>query len=270
MKLFGLEFKNNFGKTIAWVIVLGILAGLLIAFFPLLMDENTKSIFDKFTGDLSPAFKAGLGLDEEIDYTNMGQYLAFVYQYVAVLVMMFAMQLGAGSLSREQSSGNIEFIYSNPISRSEIINDKLLANVVLYLLFLVLLAASSFGVSVILQPEDIRKQEILIDLAKIFLGLLGSGLVFMSLGYLLSSMMKSNGGADGISVLFILLIVVGVIVLKIQGLGAVADFAPMEAFKPIHMLTGDLNLVAIGVNVVVIILALMFTYIIYGTKELKY
>lgn len=270
MNLFGTEFKSNFGKMIAWVIVLSILTGLLLAFFPLMLEENTKSIFDSFQQNMGPTLRAVLGLEEDIDYADMTQYIAFIYQYIFVLVMMFAMQLGASSLSKEQATGNIEYIYSNPISRSEIINEKLFANIIMYLVFLLLLGGITFGVSVIFQPTDIRKQEILLALGKIFLGLLCSGLVFMSIGYFFSSVMKTNAGADGLSVLIVFLAVILVIAAKVNGFVSLAGYTVFEAFKPIKMLTGDLNPAGMAVSAVVLIVALLLTYVIYGTKELKY
>ncbi|MDO5713440.1 MAG: ABC transporter permease subunit [Tissierellia bacterium] len=270
MNLFGLEFKANFGKMIAWAIVLAILIGLLLAFYPLMLEENTKSIFDSFSNGLSPSAKAAFGLEEEVDYTNMPQYIAFIYQYLFVLIMMFAMQLGASSLSKEQQTGNIEYIYSNPITRSEIINEKLFANILVYLIFLVILAGVTFGISIVFQPVDIRKQEILIALGKIFLGLLCSGLVFLAIGYFFSAMMKSSSGADGLSVLFVFLLVVLVIVAKVTGYGMIAGYTVFEAFKPIHMLKGNLNFIGMGISLGIFILGLLLCYVIYGSKELKY
>ncbi len=270
MNLFGLEFKANFGKMIAWAIVLAILIGLTLAFYPLMLEENTKSLFDSFSNGLGTSQKAIFGMEDKIDYTNMPQYIAFVFQYIAVLIMMFAMQLGANSLSKEQASGNIEYIYSNPITRNEIVSDKFFANLLIYLIFLVLLAGVTIGVSFVIQPIDVRKQEILLSVAKIFLGILCSGLVFLGIGFFISSMMKNNSGADGISVLLVFLLVVLIVVGKIFGYTTYTGYSVLEAFKPIHMLQGNLNFIGMGISLLVFILAMVLAYVIYGTKELKY
>lgn len=272
--IFKMESKSTFGKMIAWTLVLLVLVGLLLALYPMMLDVNMKSMFDSFLSSLNNSFKMGLGLEEKIDYTNLGQYIAFIYQYIAVLIGMFAMQLGANSLAKEQGLGNIEYIYSNPINRSEIVTQKLLSSVVTFIVFLVLLGAGTFGLSVLLMPKDadIRKQQLLIDLIKVFVGLLGSGFVYMSIGYFVSALSKSITFTEGISVLFVFLNVIVIIVGKITGglFGTIVTYLPLEAFKPIKMMNASLSIPAVGINLVVFVVFILLTYAIYDKKELKF
>ncbi|MBP2025480.1 ABC transporter permease subunit [Peptoniphilus stercorisuis] len=272
--VFEMEFKSTFGKMIAWILVLLVLVGLLLALYPMMLDLNMKSMFDSFISSLSTSFKSGLGLEEKIDYTNMGQYIAFIYQYIAVLIAMFAMQIGANSLAREQSLGNIEYIYSNPISRSEIVTQKLLSSVLTYIIFLVVLAVATFGLAVVLTPKDadIRKQQIVIDLIKIFVGLLASGFVYMSIGYFVSSLSKTINYTEGISVLFVLINIILIIFGKINGgtLKNIINNFSLEVFKPIKMLTGTFSIVGILINLVVFVIFILLTYLVYDKKELKF
>ena len=120
MSIFGMEFKSNIGKFFAWLLVLSILTGLSMAFYQFMIDSSTKGIFDSFIESLSPSMQSVFNLDPEIDYTDLTQYIGFIFQFIAGLVAIFAMQLGARSLAKEQSTGNIEYIYANPVSRDEI------------------------------------------------------------------------------------------------------------------------------------------------------
>ena len=79
--IFSKEFKSTFGKMIAWLLVIGVLTGLLMAFYPLMLEDRMKSIFDTFINGLSDNLAAGLGFDKEVDYSNISSYLAFVFQY---------------------------------------------------------------------------------------------------------------------------------------------------------------------------------------------
>lgn len=271
MILFGHELKSNFGKLIAWILVLSVLVGLMMAFYPLMLDGNMKSIFDNFQSSLSENLTFAFGFEEKIDYTNMGQYIAFIYQYIAVLIVIFAMQLGASSLSKEQGLGNIDYIYSNPISRGEIVTEKLLANILTYILFLIVMGAVTFGFSLFFKTEDIRKQQLLIDIVMVFVGLLGSGLVYMSIGYFYSALTKSSNQADGISVLVVLISIIIIIAGKIVGdnFKTVVDLFALEVFKPIKFMLSNFDVLGLGVNLLGFALFILMTYIVYGYKEFK-
>ena len=272
--IFNMEFKSTFGKMIAWIIVLFILTGLLLALFPMMIDINLRSMFDSFTTSLTPSLKNILGFEEKIDYSYIGQYIAFVYQYIAILIVMFAMQIGANSLAKEQGIGNIEYLYSNPISRSEIVTQKLLSNVLTYIIFLGVLAVATFGLSVILVPKDVdfRKQQLLIDIVKIFVGLLCSGFVFMSIGFFISTLCKSSIYTEVISVLFVFATVIFTMAGKVSGgmFKTVVKALSLETFKPINMLMGNINITGIIVNVIIFILFILLTYLVYSKKELKF
>lgn len=268
--IFSREFKSTFGKLIAWVIVLLILAGLLIALQPMMLDVNMKSVFDSFLSSLTLGLKALLGMDEKIDYTSVSQYAAFAYQYIAVLIVIFAMQLGANTLSKEQGLGNIEYIYSNPISRSEIVGQKLLSSIITYIIFLLFLGAGTFGImKLLVKPVDM---EVLLNLIKIFIGLLASGLVFMSIGLFISALSNTTLYTEAISVLFVFVNVIVVILGKIYGgvFGEIIQYSAIETFKPIKMLLGNINLIAVAVNICIFIVFLLLSYAVYNKKDLKF
>ena len=194
--IFNMEFKSNFAKMISWAIVLIILLGLMLAFYPFLAESQMNSLFNSVLESFNEPTKNILGFYEGMDIVNIGDYLALVYHYLGILIFVFAMQLGANSLAKEQSSGNIEYIYSNPISKSEIVTGKFTANILIYILFLIIMALASFGLvlgisSLGSDTPQVTIFEIIEGLVKVFVGLLGSGLVFMSIGFFFSSMSKS-------------------------------------------------------------------------------
>ena len=269
--IFSRELKFNFGKTIAWIIVLSILTGLFLSLFPLMQDVNMKGLFDSFVASLSEKLSKVLGFDERVDYTNIGQYLAFVYQYVAVLTCIFAMQLGASSLSKEQGLGSIEYIYSNPISRSEIVSAKLMANILNFIIFLAIILAINFGLTA-MDKISFTNLEVLTYLGKIFLSLLGSGLVFMSIGFFFSAMTKSTNFSEATSLLFVILAVILVMIGKVYGgmfFEVIRNF-PFEVFKPIKFLLNSFSIFGIIVNLAAFVIFTLLTYLIYGAKEFDY
>lgn len=275
--IFNMEFKSNFAKMISWAIVLIILLGLMLAFYPFLAESQMNSLFNSVLESFNEPTKNILGFYEGMDIVNIGDYLALVYHYLGILIFVFAMQLGANSLAKEQSSGNIEYIYSNPISKSEIVTGKFTANILIYILFLIIMALASFGLvlgvsSLGSDTPQVTSFEIIEGLVKVFVGLLGSGLVFMSIGFFFSAMSKSALHQDAVSALFVFLLVLLTIVGKVMGdvFAMVVSYFPNEAFRPYSFVSANLNLFGLIANAVIFILMIVLTYTIYSSKELKY
>lgn len=278
--IFNMEFKSNFAKMISWAIVLIILLGLMLAFYPFLAESQMNSLFNSVLEGFNEPARNILGLYDGIDIVNIGDYIALVYHYLAVLIFIFAMQLGANSLSKEQSSGNIEYIYSNPISKSEIVTGKIAANLFIYILFLIIMALATVGLVLGIssigiggsESAQITSFEIFEAVIKVFIGLLGSGLVFMSIGFFFSAMSKSSLHQDAIAALFVFLIVLLTIVGKVIGdiFGMIISYFPNEAFRPYSFVSADLNIIGLIVNAIIFVLMIILTYSIYSNKELKY
>lgn len=268
--IFSRELKSNISKLFAWLLVLSILLGLLMAVYPIMLDSNMKSIFDSFTSSLSTNVKSILGFHDDLDYTNMTEYIGFIYQYIAVFVVMFAMQLGANSLAKEQANGSIGYIYSNPISRSEIVTQKFLANVLVYLIMVILLGCVTIGISLIIGPENI--QNTIFGISKVLAGIFLSGIVFMAIGMFFSSLSKSITFTEGTSILFVLLTVLVAIFGKVYGatFETIVSYLTLETFNPVLFVTEKFNFAGIGVNVVLIIIFILLSYLIYNSKELEY
>ena len=278
--IFNMEFKSNFAKMISWAIVLIILLGLMLAFYPFLAESQMNSLFNSVLESFNEPTRNILGFYDGMDIVNIGDYIALVYHYLAILIFVFAMQLGANSLAKEQTSGNIEYIYSNPISKSEIVTGKFTANILIYILFLIIMALATIGLVLGIssigiggsEASQITSFEIFEAVVKVFVGLLGSGLVFMSIGYFFSAISKSSLHQDAVSALFVFLIVLLTIVGKVIGdvFGMVVSYFPNEAFRPYSFVSANLNIYGLIANAVIFILMIVLTYSIYSNKELKY
>ncbi|WP_019138585.1 ABC transporter permease subunit [Peptoniphilus timonensis] len=278
--IFNMEFKSNFAKMISWAIVLIILLGLMLAFYPFLAESQMNSLFNSVLESFNEPTRNILGFYDGMDIVNIGDYIALVYHYLAILIFVFAMQLGANSLAKEQTSGNIEYIYSNPISKSEIVTGKFTANILIYILFLIIMALATMGLVLGIssigiggsEASQITSFEIFEAVVKVFVGLLGSGLVFMSIGYFFSAISKSSLHQDAVAALFVFLIVLLTIVGKVIGdvFGMVVSYFPNEAFRPYSFVSANLNIFGLIANAVIFILMIVLTYSIYSNKELKY
>ena len=87
---------------------------------------------------------------------------------------------------------------------------------------------------------------------------------------LLSSIFNSQQADEGACVLVVLLSALIIILLKMfVGLEAAAYFI-LEGFKGISLVQGNFNLISLLVGGLIFIFCLIFGYLIYNAKELKY
>ncbi|MDO5301242.1 MAG: ABC transporter permease subunit [Tissierellia bacterium] len=270
--IFGLEFRHNFGKSFSWALVLIIFIGLLMAFFPLMGDENILSLVQSFEENFSPQVATVLGFGYQLDLSNLTHYVPFIFQYLGVLFAIFAIQLGARSLSREQSAGTIEYLYGQPVQRGSILFGKFFGNLILYLGVCILSLLAALGFSYIFAP-DANKTELMTILAWVGLALLAIGFIFLALGYLYSALSNRSSHAEGGSVTLALLILILWMVFTIMGgtLGLIGEYLPFGVFNPVAFSLGEApQLVGIGVNLLGGIIFLLLAHLIYSTKELKF
>lgn len=272
--IFSQEFKSTFSKMIAWLLVIGVLTGLLMAFYPLMLEDRMRSIFDTFVNELSPNVSNALGFTKDLDYSNISSYLAFVFQYIAVLIGIFAFQIGAKSLSKEEETGSIQYMYSNPISRSEIVSSKLLSGVVTIFIFLILLCALTFGfIKVIgIKYPEVANNDYLVNLVIIHIGLLAISLVFMGIGYFISSFSRSANYSEAVAVLFVIVVVLLIITGKVVGSPylEIVSRLPFEVFKPLNLINNTFDFIGMAINALVFVISIILTYVIYGSKEFKF
>lgn len=269
--VFGLEFKSNLGKALAWFLVLLVITGLLMAFFPLMQEDNILSLIEGFKEGFSDNVKKILGISQDIDFRNLSDYVPFIYQYLTLFFAIFAIQLGARSLVKEQSAGTIEYLYSQPITRGQILSEKFFANFILYFMVVLLTLASTLGFAYIFGAKFLDIREMLIILAQIIFILFLFGFVFLSIGYFYSALSNRVSHADGGSLLIILLLLVLWVILTLVMQGdEIVSYFPFEAFNPLITIKEGIQFMGILINMAIGVLFLLIAYIVYNSKELKF
>lgn len=192
---------------------------------------------------IDPKLLLALGIDKLMDFTVITNFFGYVLQYMTLAIMVFVTQVAVNSLVKEETDGTIEFLYSKPISRSAIFIQKILANT---LNFIFLLAA--LGIITVVGYVSFSEYNLTDSIKEV--GILYSsmfyiGLVFMSLGILLSSLLKSSKGSSGI----VIAIIFGTFILGIIGV-IINDLSFLSYFSPIDWVKTQ-KLIAYGISLII-------------------
>lgn len=126
--------RNAFAKTLRdarraiawWCLGLAAMAALMIAVYPTVRDNPD---LNRMVDDYPDAFKAFLGLGENVDYTSATGYLnseLFAFM-VPLLLLIAAIGAGARATAGEEERGTLDLLLANPISRRRLVVDKLAA-----------------------------------------------------------------------------------------------------------------------------------------------
>ncbi len=179
MVIFLRELARNRKAFITWTASLVAANVLMLAFFPY-MDLKMGALDEMLKG-MPKGMLSALGL-ENMDLSRILPYFSYVFQYILLFCGIYAMQFGAGILSREEDEKTIEFLLAKPVKRNGVVSSK-----VLCLLFYIVLFNLIFIVADYLTIEAVTSQEYSMEaFLLLHLGLLLLQLFFASVGLLIS------------------------------------------------------------------------------------
>jgi ABC-2 type transport system permease protein len=140
-----MEFKRNQKSLILWTLIISFLAGLMLALFPAF--EGTFAELEELLSSYPEGFLDAFGLGE--NGLNMDDIYGWFgvegYLFVTLIGGSYAALLGSGILSKEEDEKTIEFLMTQPISRSHVFLSKslvvlinlIIMNLVLSLILLI-------------------------------------------------------------------------------------------------------------------------------------
>jgi len=121
--LFLKEFKRNFISLLSWSLIISGLIIFTMSFYGTFVKNQAQ-----FMGMMSIVPKEMLEMRGVSDITGLFSILGFYSAnniiYMMLLGSIYAIVLGAGILHKEEYQKTAEFLFSKPLSRSEIFNTK--------------------------------------------------------------------------------------------------------------------------------------------------
>ena len=152
------EIKANAKTMLIWSFSIGFIILAVMLMFPL-MEEQLIEMGDLFSNmnGLSSAF----GLDQLSVYSPIGYYGSQVGVVLSLGGALFTAMLGADLLSKEEGGHTAEFLLTSPISRLNIVLQKLAAMIVIVFIFEVI-CFSMATLSFVFIKESIPMPEFLL------------------------------------------------------------------------------------------------------------
>ena len=270
MNIFKFEFKRLLKSGIIWSLVCGFLIILFISLFPAMEDMGMKELVNAKMQGLSLDLLKAFNIDAAVDFTNIFDYLGYVIQYIGMASAVYGAILGVSALIREESQGTIEFLYSKPITRTKIVTAKLGSVFAMFCTYIVILCIFTTGMCYIVKPEDVDIIDLIINIKSVFMGISIVGVVFMSIGLLISAIIKSDKGAISIAIgIFFVSYFLGMVGKLKESFNWLKYFSPFDYFIPSEIMKNGLDFTYIIISLCVIIACISSSYIIYRQKDMN-
>ncbi|HIZ53446.1 MAG TPA: ABC transporter permease [Candidatus Enterococcus avicola] len=232
MILFKMEWKRLYKGFLIWTLLFAGLSFAFSAIYPQMFTPSLQETMDTMLSGLPESMLTtfNISLTGEASMFKPVGFFAYYFQYLFIAACIYASLLGMQSLISEESEGTIDFLYAQPISRQAILFSKFIARLTVISFFWLLSGLSSMGSLLVFRLASDPKKEIISGITKIYFYEWLVLLFFLTLGFLVSSLLKNASHATSLS----LALVFGFYLLGIlSGLQEKLNF--LSNWSPVHL-----------------------------------
>ncbi|MEW8957111.1 ABC transporter permease subunit [Clostridium sp.] len=270
MNVIKFEIKGLIKSTLIWSLICSALIILFMSLFPSMKDSGMQDIIGTKLDAFPPAVLEAFNIESTMDFSNISQYLAYAMQYIVMAGGVYGAILGVSSLIKEETEGTIEFLYAKPITRSKIVTYKLISSAIIYYVYVFIVGLAASIIAFMVMPEDVKFLDLIMDIKTLFIGVAFLGYIFMAVGFLISTIIKSSKTAVPTAIgLFFVTYFMGIIGKLKEGLSFFKYLSPFEYVVPINLIKEGFNLSYIWTGLGIIIVSLIGAYMIYNRKDMR-
>ena len=270
MDIFRFEFKRLFKSCLIWSLICSILMILFMLLFPSMENIGIKELISTELDVFPEGLLETFGLDKSVDFSDILQYLAYSIQYISMATAIYGFMLGINSLLQEETEGTIEFLYAQPVSRYEIVKSKVLSRLLIFCTLIVIIGIFTMGISIMVRSEDIDILNMTKMVKNILIGILFVGVIFLTIGFFLSTILKPSTNSTSISIgIFFITYLLGVISKIKDNLKFLKFFSPFDYALPMDIVRDGWSFKYIITGIVIIVISTFSTYIIYRKRDFK-
>ena len=258
------EMKRNSMSFYIWTASLAVYIFFVMSVFPT-MAKNSAST-EQYIKSMPPAMLKMFGLDKISMATVLGYFGTEAGIVLLLGAGIFCMLLGTGMLSKEDDDKTIEFLLSKPITRTQMITEK----VICYFIYIFLQNFILFIVSYFSLEKFKTENYPLETLILLFVGFFLVEITFANIGLIASIFITKKKATTSLGMYF----VIGMYVIyMMNGLSEKLDFlkyfTPFKYVDSVDIISkGSLNINYILTLLIVNIVAVSLTYVIYNRKNI--
>ncbi|MFC7373429.1 ABC transporter permease subunit [Fictibacillus iocasae] len=197
MNILKRELKSSVKSTLFWIAgIIALVAGGMSKYGSL---AGSGQSMNDMMAAMPKSLQALFGVSS-VDVSSAPGYYVVIFSYILLIAAIHAGLLGAGIVAKEERDKTAEFLFSKPVSRTEVLLAKLAASLVLIVIInSVMLLVSDVSLSYYGSGEDAGNQ-----IAFLYMLLYGFQLLFLSIGAMIASVLKKPKQAVGITASIIL------------------------------------------------------------------
>lgn len=262
-----LQFDLNKKSMIVWISILTIMILGFMAFYPTMADESIQVLLE----GMSDSMLQVLGFHSFPDFSKIEIFYGYIIQYVNMGLVVYALSLGLNTYLKEEKEGTIEFLYGQPITRTNLILSKLIGNLIIIGIILFSIISISILSLYIFTPADANFSTILYDSIPVFLVIICNMIMFLLLGTGLSLILPSTTSVIGVSMAIVFIpYVIGMMAQMIDKISSLEFISILHTTMPdrIYSQTNDIYSLLMWVTISVI--ALIYGLIKFKKKDMYF
>ncbi|MGL5067906.1 MAG: ABC transporter permease subunit [Sarcina sp.] len=270
MNMIKFELKKNMKSIMIWATVTSLVLSLFMSMFPTMERMDMMDVVMAKMDALPNVMLEMFNISTTMDFSNIVDYFAYSFQYILMAVCIYGGILGTSALSREENEGTIELLYSKPITRSSIVLSKFIVSVISLIILIGILGIVSFGFVLAFTSGEVNQVENLMKIKTILVGAFIVALVFMSIGFLISVILKDNKSPIQIGLgMFFGTYVLGIVSKLNTDFEFLRYFSPYDQFTPAEMASKGFDLGYLGLSILVIGISIALTFVLYNKRDFR-
>ena len=192
--LFNKDLKRSRRSHIIWSAIIAFFTLIVMSFYPSMKEMGEG--MELMMKSVPEGMRDAMGMSDSAWNSILGYYSTYYNLHIMVLIGIFGMSLASNSLAKEEKEHTSEFIYTRPLSRSNVYWTKFLSVIVMVLLTLVAQTILA-GLGIIGFSEESLEMDKFLALHANGAGLT---LFFTSIGFFLPTVFKKKINYMGIAV----------------------------------------------------------------------
>jgi ABC-2 type transport system permease protein len=261
MNIFRRELKANLKSLIIWCVIMALLILVGISKFSAYFNNpELLKILDSMPAALIDAMSM-----RAFNLTTISGFYGIMFVYFALLGAIAAAMWGSDAISKEERDKTVEFSLVLPVTRSKVITAKVLAALVNCIVFVLVTALVSIGVSQSYKPDQAFYNFLAIEIEAMFV----IELVFLAIGLLLGCAMKQYKRSSSIAIAIILVAYFLSILSGLQkNLDFLKYFTPFKYFDSSELFRNGISGPYLLLSAAIIVVCVVGAYLTYNRRDL--